>query len=189
MLDGQEAEIFQLVQKAKNGDVDAFGQLYECYAPRLFRYLFAHLDDRLDAEDLTGEIFLRVWRSLPDYRQKGIPFGGFLFRVARNALVDHYRKARHRRQEQELADDLVDGHDPGPAQAVAINLECRQIRQAMRHLREHQRTVLSLRFFAELSIEETAQAMGKSKGAVRVLQHRALSALREQMSKMTKVEG
>ena len=69
----------ELIKKAQRGDTHAFGELYECHAPAIFRYLYAHLDSQMDAEDLTGEVFLRAWQSLPKYTERGAPFLALLF--------------------------------------------------------------------------------------------------------------
>ena len=168
----------QLVKAAINGDPDAFGELYELYAAAVFRFLYAHMGNRLDAEDLTEDVFMRVWRSLPAYREQGIPFQAYLFRVARHAMIDTYRKSGQNRQTVSTEDVLLPDHQPGPAEQVGASLEQQQMRETMSHLNEDYRTVLILRFFMDFSTEETAGAMGRSPGAVRVLQHRALLALR-----------
>jgi len=168
---------YELIQKAQQGDTEAFGQLYEQYAPAVFRYLYAHLDNRLDAEDLTEDVFLRVWQALAEYRQQGAPFGGFVFRVARNALYDHYRRTR-RRPSHSLDWEWADDRQPDPAISIPEHLERRAVRESLNELSADHRQVLTLRFLSGLSPEETAQVMGRTAGAVRVLQHRALSALR-----------
>lgn len=179
MPEGREIDESGLIKEAQDGDAEAFGQLYEHYAPRVFRYLFANLDDRLDAEDLTEEVFLKVWGALPGYRQRGIPFGGFVFRVARNTLIDHYRRSHRRGPRLSLSEEQVDQGQPDPAERMTTKLERAQVRRLLSGLNDDQRTVLSLRFLAGLTPDETARAMGKSPGAVRVLQHRALNAVRK----------
>lgn len=182
MTDSQPADEQRLLQQAQGGDTEAFGLLYEQYAPAVFRFLYAHLDDRLDAEDLTEEVFFRVWQSLPGYEARGVPFGGFVFRVARNALYDHYRRSRrqpHRPGSLEWAEEHHAGPGSDPAVSVLEQMEHRVLHQTLGLLREDHRQVLSLRFLAGLTPEETAQAMGKSTGAIRVLQHRALAALKK----------
>lgn len=168
----------QLLKSAKDGDTEAFGFLYERYAERVFRFLFAHLDNRLDAEDLTEEVFLRVWRSLPSYREQGVPFLAFVFRIARNALIDHYRRSGQTKNQVSIEEITVHDGNPGPGESAIASLEREELRISLEQLREDYRTVLVLRFLSELSPEETAQVMGRSAGAIRVLQHRALSALR-----------
>jgi RNA polymerase sigma-70 factor (ECF subfamily) len=171
-----------LLSSAKEGDAEAFGVLYERYADRVFRYLFAHIDNRLDAEDITEDVFLRVWRSLPNYREQGVPFLAFLFRIARNALIDHYRRSNPVKGQVSIDDMALRDHNPGPGESAMSSLEREELRESLEQLREDYRTVLVLRFLSELSPEETAQVMGRSQGAVRVLQHRALASLRTMLN-------
>lgn len=178
VTDEQPRDDIQLIQAAQQGDTQAYGELYERYATRVFRYLYSHLDNRLDAEDLTEDVFLRVWRTLGNYKEKGVPFLAFLFRVARNALIDHYRRSAKGEEDVSIEDLYLRDQTPGPVDAVMAIMEHQQLRSMLMELREDYRTVLVLRFLSELSPEETARAMGKSSGAVRVLQHRALAALR-----------
>ncbi len=177
----QEVDDVQLIQLTQGGDADAFGEIYARYAPRVFRFLYAHLDNRLDAEDLAGDVFMRVWRSLPNYREQGVPFLAFLFRIARNALIDHYRRSGKPEREVSIEDITLRDRGPGPGETVTSSLEHQELRETLEQLREDYRTVLVLRFLSELSPEETAEVMGRSAGAVRVLQHRALAALRKQL--------
>jgi RNA polymerase sigma-70 factor (ECF subfamily) len=170
-----------LLKSAKAGDAEAFGALYERYAPAVFRYLAAHLPSGLDAEDLTSEVFLRTWQSLPNYHERGVPFLAFLLRIARNALIDRYRRGRlGQSYPADLEPTLMD-EAPGPAETLAQRLDQQEMAQVLARLSEDYRTVLVLRFINELSPQETAQVMKRSAGAVRVLQHRALAALRRLM--------
>jgi RNA polymerase sigma-70 factor (ECF subfamily) len=182
MSAGHPVDEARLLKEAKNGSAEAFGQLYEIYAPQVFRFLYARLDDRFDAEDLTEETFIKVWEALPDYRQRGVPFGGFIFRVARNLLIDHYRSARHNGRHQRLDEEGASKPGDDPAHSVPAKMEHNEVRSLMARLSEDYRMVLSMRFLAGLSPDETAQAMGRSQGAIRVLQHRALLALRKLMN-------
>ena len=169
----------QLIEKAKAGDADAFGELYERYAQVVFRFFSAHLDNWQDAEDLTEATFLRFWRSLANFQEKGVPFQAFLFRIARNGLIDHYRQIGRSGRSIPLDEGIpVRDQRPEPSETVANNLEYQEVREVLADLREDYRTVLVLRFMSELSPEETGLVMGKTPGAVRVLQHRALAALR-----------
>jgi len=186
----QDGDEILLIKKSQKGNAEAFGKRYELYAPRVFRFLFAHLEDRLDAEDLTIEVFFKIWQYIPVYDERGAPFSGFLFRVARNTLVDHYRRSHRTRQNEALMEEMADNSQPDPAEIVSSGVEHKELRLLLAQLREDYRTVLSLRFMAELSPEETAHAMEKSSGAIRVLQHRALKAVRKLMAKREKaVDG
>jgi RNA polymerase sigma-70 factor (ECF subfamily) len=182
----QHGDEIWLIEESQKGSSEAFGRLYELYAPRVFRFLFAHLEDRMDAEDLTIEVFSKVWQYIPGYDERGTPFSGFLFRVARNVLIDHYRRSNRLKQKETLKEELVDSSQPDPAEAFSSGVEHKELRSLLAQLREDHRSVLSYRFLAELSPEETAYAMEKSPGAVRVLQHRALTALRKLMIKKEK---
>lgn len=174
----------ELIKKAQHGDPLAFGELYECHAPAIFRYLFAHLNSRMDAEDLTGEVFLKAWQSLPKYNERGVPFLAFLFRIARNALVDHYR---HSNRQESRDPDMLDEykHEVGTefVEMVGTKIEHQKILRVLSRLRPDYQSVLTLRFISELSPDETAQVLDRSVGATRVLQHRALAALRQEIEK------
>jgi RNA polymerase sigma-70 factor (ECF subfamily) len=174
----------QLIQQVKSGDAEAFGVLYEQYAEMIFRYVYSHLDNRLDAEDLNEEIFLRAWRALPKYDERGLPFSAFLFRIARNSLIDYYRQHK---TVQSIDDMEIQSHEAGPEEVVDLNIANQDLRRMIGELREDYRNVLIFRFLSGLSPEETAQIMQRSVGAVRVLQHRALSSLKELLERGTRV--
>ena len=184
MPEWHEADEVQLIEQAQAGNAEAFGQLYVQYAAAVFRYVFAHVDNRLDAEDLTEEVFLRAWRSISKYRQREIPFLAYMFRIARNAVIDHHRRSRRSAQLVSLEDDdhpdrQIKDFRPDPGDAAIDRLERQEMHRLLDQLQEDYRTVTLLRFFSGLSPEETALVMGRSPGAVRVLQHRALTALRK----------
>lgn len=176
--DDQPDDDHQLLMAAKDGDTEAFGTLYERYADRIFLYLFGRVSNHLDAEDITEDVFLRVWRSLPNYNEQGVPFPAYLFSVARNALIDHYRRSGRVKGQVSIDDIPLPDHRPGPGESALSNSEREELRAKLGQLRDDYRTVLELRFLAGLSPDETARVMGRSPGAVRVLQHRALAALR-----------
>ena len=179
MSSWQEVDDIQLIQMAKGGDAEAFGVLYERHSQRVFRFLYAHVDNRQDAEDLMEEVFMRVWNTISGYHEKGVPFLAFLFRIARNGLIDHYRRSKPARQVASFEDLSLRDRESEPGERLAATLECQEVHQVLAKLREDYRTVLVLRLLSELSPEETAQVMQRSTGAVRILQHRALLAMRE----------
>lgn len=178
MPEWQEAEEANLLKQAQSGDTEAYGCLYEHYAPTVYRFLYAHLNNYLDAEDLTEDVFLRAWRSLGQYQHQGIPFVAYLFRISRNALIDHYR-ANRRGQPGPLEDENIRDERHNPAETVANKLERSELRSKIDQLKDEYRSVLLLRFLNGLSPEETAQALGKPVGTIRVIQHRALAALKK----------
>jgi RNA polymerase sigma-70 factor (ECF subfamily) len=168
-----------LVLKAQQGDADAFGELYEHHAPGIFRFVYAHLEQRQDAEDLTEEVFFRAWRALPRYQERGVPFQFYLLRIARNVLIDHYRRSQlPDRSRLESVEQMENDLSDVSAGKREMEGEHAELVKHLRSLPEDHRTVLVLRYFNQLSPTETAAVMGRSVGAIRVLQHRALAGLR-----------
>mgnify|MGYP006305445417 CR=1 FL=1 len=179
MSDSPAKEDARLVKQAKGGELSAFGELYDQYADAIFRFLYARVNTRMDAEDLTSEVFLRAWRSLSDYHHQGHPFSAYLFQIARNLLIDYYRRSDRVEAMTEREMRLLSDETAGPSAKVVQQLEHAELRETLAQLRDDYRTVLMLRFVSGLSSQETAEAMERSSGAVRVLQHRALAALRD----------
>lgn len=173
-----------LVAAAQRGDRDSFGQIFDEFQLPVYRYALARLRSPSDAEDATAETFLAAFRTIRRFRWRGVPFDAWLFRIARSKVADLQR----RRQRQGSTSD-IDALDPmllpvaDDAASEAVRRETRAdlLGQLHRLTQTHQE-VLALRFFAGLSLQETAEALGRSTNAVKQLQFRAVSALREQMS-------
>ncbi len=158
----------------------AFSAIYDAYAPRVRRFLRHQPIDADLAEDLLQRTFVKMIEALPRYDERGLPFGAWVFRIARNALIDHWRTA-HPAVSLDLAlDRPAEGGDP--ADAAEREDDQARLRVALDTLPAEQREVLIWRFFAELSPAETAILMGRTNGAVRILQHRALTNLRSQLA-------
>ena len=181
MLQWHDLDDNQLINLAKDGEAEAFGELYERHVNAVYRFLYARLDNSMDAEDFSEEVFLRAWNSLPSYHERGVPFLAFLLIIARNVLIDHYRRNGRSPQHVTIEDIQLKDTNPEPSEVTAQNLKHAEIRQAISRLRDDYQEVLVLRFLNDLSPNETAQVMNRSTGAVRVLQHRAIVALRKTM--------
>jgi len=167
-----------LVTCAQGGDIDAVGRLYDRHHERIFRYVWSCTSDRQLAEDLTGETFARMVSHLRDYRPRGVPFAAWLYRIARNLVVDH-----HRREAGHISVPLahVEGRSEETDDMDAMverNLSLERLQQALAGLDRAQREVVELRFLAGLSLKEVAQVLNRSVAAVKSLQHRGLMALR-----------
>ncbi len=189
-MPGRPDKEHELIQRSQRGDRHAFGDLYEAHAPAIYRYLFTHLDNSMDAEDLTGEVFLKAWQSLPKYVERGAPFLAFLFKIARNVLVDHYRQnSRLEPKTPDAMDGFKAEGGEGSPDMVSRRMDHQQILRVMSQLKPDYQEVLTLRFIGELSPDETAQVMNRSVGAVRVLQHRALAALRAKIDERDEHEN
>ncbi|MEA3438822.1 MAG: sigma-70 family RNA polymerase sigma factor [Chloroflexota bacterium] len=165
-----------VILKAKRGDIDAIALIYRRFNLDIFRYLFYRVNNQQAAEDITSDVFLRMIQSLPNYRLQGSPFQAWLFRIAHNLAIDFSRKASNRNQTQ-LTKDLV-ANDPDPAQVSERNLTSERLNLALTELGQDQRDVIALRFVVCLSIADTALVLNKSQDAVKGLQRRALTALR-----------
>ncbi len=154
----------------------ALSRLYEHYFPKVFRYVNSRLAAAEDAEDVTEEIFLRVIHNLGSFTWRGLPFGAWLFRIARNEVVSHVRKQKTRAPSAELTEFI-----PDPSQDHTLVIEQQMtvamIREAAERLPEAQRQVIALRFGAGLTVAETAQALKKTENNVKVLQHKAIAKL------------
>jgi RNA polymerase sigma-70 factor (ECF subfamily) len=181
MLQRHDQDDIQLIIQAKDGEAEAFGELYERHVNAVYRFLYARLDKSMDAEDFTEEVFLRAWNSLSGYHERGVPFLAFLLIIARNVLIDHYRRNGRSPKQVTIEDIQLKDTNPDPGELTAMNLKHQEIRQALGQLRDDYQEVLVLRFLNDLSPNETAQVMKRSTGAVRVLQHRAIAALRKTM--------
>jgi RNA polymerase sigma-70 factor (ECF subfamily) len=164
------------VERAASGDAAAIGELYRRHAPAIFRYLFYRLGDRERAEDLASEVFVRALEALPRYRRQGRPFSAWLYRIASARVADYYRRHRRRPTVPLAADLPARGGDPGEVAESRLTAELLQ--QVIARLSPLQQQVIVLRFLEGLSHAEVAQVIGRSEGAVRVLQFRALEALR-----------
>ena len=174
-----EATIERLVADAQAGDTWAFGMIFDHFHEPIYRYIASRVHRPADAEDLTQHVFVKALEALPRYEARGIPFGGWLFRLARNAVIDHVR-TRHDHAELETIVGWTHG-DAGPEEVAAVRQELDAIGEALTTLTEEQREAITLRFFAGLSAREAAEAMGKQEGTVRGLQFRAIASLRRQL--------
>ncbi|PKO04560.1 MAG: RNA polymerase subunit sigma-70 [Chloroflexi bacterium HGW-Chloroflexi-3] len=166
----------KLVRQAIAGDAEAFAGLYELYVERIYRYTRSRLGDDQTAEDLTSQVFLNVWQHLDRYQQRGIPFRAWLFRIAHNSVIDHYRLQK----DTASFEEIEAAYTPEAISMDEIThetLENQRIRQAIGHLTEEQQQVVRLKFIGGLNTQETARLMGKHPGAIRALQMRALQAL------------
>lgn len=172
-----------LVERAQQGDRDALAEIYDLYSDRVFRYALVVLREPETAEDVVSEVFLGILRNVKTFEfRPGSSFDSWVMRIAHNVLVDEGRR-RMRRPVAPL-DEVVwseQAQEPGPEDEVLRMAEFDAVWSEVEHLPASQRRVLELRIVAGLSAEETSELMGKSPGAVRVLQHRALENLRSRM--------
>jgi len=167
-----------IVDAARAGDQAALSELYTLYFPRVYRYILARTGNTYDAEDLAEEVFMKVLEAIDRFQWREAPFSAWLFRIAHNALISQRRKDGVRGRSGPLSDGIaLDSQSPDDM--VANRLALNEIMDAAQNLPEAQRQVITLRFAAGLSVAETARAMNKGEGNVKVIQHKAIAKLRE----------
>lgn len=176
----QSEEEQKLLARARSNDKQAIAELYDRYAMRIYGYLYRRIGNVQVAEDLTGDVFVRVLEAIKYQRAWRISFQGWLYRIAHNAAVDWYRSHGSDGREPLGDPDLI-SDAPGPALETATAWSYEELRRAMVHLTDVQQQVLVLRFGEGLKSREVAEVLGKSVGAVEAIQHRALVALKEQL--------
>ncbi len=171
-----EAAPIDIISRAQRGNPDACGELYQRYYQDIYRYLFYRTSNPQIAEDLTGEVFLKMVQALPRYQIKAVPFRAWLFQIARNLAIDHYRRTQSH-PHQDL-DETLASQDPDIHTTVEGRLTSDNLRDFLEKIEESQRDVLLLRFIEDLSLSDTAAVLHKSEDAIKGLQRRALLALR-----------
>jgi RNA polymerase sigma-70 factor (ECF subfamily) len=176
--EAERNRLIALVELARNGDSEAFGQLYDHYHPSVYRFVYYRTRSQSLAEDLTSETFLRALRNMAGFRWQGKDFGAWLMTIARNLCTDHFKAGRTR---LELTTEDMGAHDDatteGPEDAVLALLSNEVLLDGLRRLSDEQRDCLIMRFLQGLSIAETAAVLGRSEGAVKQLQLRGVRNL------------
>ena len=170
-----------LVAQAQGGDSQAFAALYEQYSVVIFRYLRRRLDGSDESiEDLTADVFVKVFQKLDRYVERGLPFTAWLYRIAHNCLVDHLRALP--RHASTSLDDVTERADAYTPSAFGSVLDRDVLEPALATLIPEQRRTVELRFLEGLNVAQTATMMGRSEEAVKKLQARALVNLRKQLA-------
>lgn len=174
MLDREE----DIIKQAVGGDSSAFGALYDHYHAMIYRFVMVKVGRREEAEDITHQVFLSAWQNVKTYRHRGHPFSSWLYQIARNQVIDHYRSAK--------IDVSLENVDPEYFAAPAIahfdlgtKLEMEKVRLAIEQLKSDHQDVIIMRFVEDMALKETAEILGKSEGAVKLIQHRALKELKK----------
>jgi len=171
------SKVAKLVERAAGGNFEAFGQLYGIYLDRIYRYAFHQVQDRMTAEDITEEVFVKAWKAIKSCKGKGRTFQAWIYRIAHNHIVNTLRNTRKfTSMEMEKEADFND-----PRLDVEAKLEQQEVTEMIADLPPNQRQVILLKFIDGLDNKEIAKIMKKSEGAVRILQMRALTTLRQKI--------
>ncbi len=178
----------ELVVLAKSNN-DAFGELYERYVDKIYRYVYYRTGNQHDAEDLTARVFFRAMSHIENYTERGVPFQAWLYRIAHN-LVANWHRDRSRRKIIPLEEFVTSLHSDTPPDELAENAEEREfLLAAIRRLPAERQQLLTLKFVERLSNAAIADIMGRTEGAIKSLYHRTLIALREDLQTQNLLPG
>jgi RNA polymerase sigma-70 factor, ECF subfamily len=166
----------ELVERAQLSDRDALEELYLLHFDRIYSYLHMSVGTRHDAEDLTTQTFVKMLESIRRFRWQSVPFSAWLFRIAHNLAMDHFRASRRWQPEEEIPESLRGEEASAEEQALESMGEAGML-ELIERLSPDQRQVLTLKFVFRFSTAEAAAILGKTEGAVKSLQHRALASL------------
>ncbi len=165
-----------LISLAQRGNQEMFTQLYEMYIERIYRYIYCRVDDNMLADDITSQVFLKAWEKLDSYEQGGSPFVAWLYRIARNTVIDYYRTKKTALSLDDM-DHLKLSHADEVDKKLDLQSQSQELRKALLALTAQQQKVLILKFIGGFNTKEIAQQLGKQQGAVRALQMRGLHEL------------
>lgn len=177
-----DATVRNLVKKAKGRDPEAFGLLYDEYVDQIFRYIYYKVGNFTEAQDLTGQTFLKSFENIDSYEMRDVAFSSWLYRIAHNLVVDFFRRESKRENVPIEEQPPTPSNRGNPVETVLADLESERLYKAMRKLTHNQREVLVLKFIDNLSNSQVAEIMGISIGAVKSTQKRGLLSLNRILS-------
>lgn len=174
-----------LLIRLKKKDPEAFSKVYDLYVTPIYRFIYFKVSSRQDAEDLTSEVFMKMWQYVTQTEDDIENLRALIYRSARNLVIDYYRKNAKRdiAQDDEVLAQVEDEKQQSLLSEIDTRIEMKNIEKVLRKMKDDYREILMLRFIEELSINEIANILNKSKGSVRVTLHRALKIARELISK------
>lgn len=182
-------DLFKQIKKAQTGDAEAFSEIYDAYSKKLFRYIRAKVSNQQHAEDILQDVFVKIWRGLPAYKEGKGSFNAWAYRIALNALNDFFRKVYRAPEPSEIFEDMeysfssLQSGTQSAEKVLDTDFALIRLKPILAEMPELYRQVLEYRFMQDLNIEEIGEILGKSNLAVRLLQHRALKKLKEASKK------
>lgn len=183
-LNEKKEEIELLVKKVQKGDQEAFSTIYDYLVDSLYRYIYYRVNSTEDAQDLLETVFLKVWENIRGYKSTNNTFVAWVFRIAHNLIVDYYRASKDR-QVDELSMDIVDqDRRHNPIKATQQVLDQKVLKMAIAKLKKKYRDIIIYKFINDFSNQEIVDILGKNEGNLRILQFRALKALKKELNEM-----
>jgi len=179
--ESEAAVVRGLVDRAQRGDREALEELYLIHFDRIYSYLHVSVGNRHDAEDLTTQTFLKMLESIGKFRWRSAPFSAWLFRIAHNLAMDHFRATKRWQPTEEVPEPEADESTSAEAGALEA-IGRRSMLELIDDLSPEQQQVLTLKFVFNFGNAEAATILGKTEGAVKSLQHRALASLQKQLA-------
>ncbi len=183
MADERNDNEKQLLESAIRGEASAFGLLYDKYQPNIFRFIFLKVSRREEAEDLTHQVFLNAWQNIEAFEDQGLPLSSWLYKIARNKVIDYYRTKKSITSIENVSEDYFETSRDGGMETIGNKIEVEEIYRALKKLSPEYQEIIIMRFVEELSPREIAKITGKKNGAIRVLQFRALRRLKKILEK------
>jgi len=180
--ESEAQRVRSLVDRAQKGDREALEELYLIHFDRIYSYLHVSVGNRHDAEDLTTQTFLKMLEKIGSFKWQSAPFSAWLFRIAHNLAMDHFRASRRWQPEEEVPEPEPDEATSAEAGALQ-SIGRKSMLELIEELSPEQQQVLTLKFLFNFANAEAATILGKSEGAIKSLQHRALASLQRQIEK------
>jgi RNA polymerase sigma-70 factor (ECF subfamily) len=178
-MNGFTQKMQALVEKVQQGDKNAFGEIYDLLLDRVYRFIYFRTGNKEDAEDLTETVFIKIWKSIPSYENKGLPFEAWVFRITRNIVIDHYRTKKPKVTLNENLKDTLPDNKETPEDLLHNKMLKETIFTKIKLLPEAYKEIIILKFIEDKDNKEISDILEKPIDQVRVLQSRALKALKK----------
>lgn len=171
-------DLSKLVEQARSGEAEAFGHLYDLFLDKIYRFVFLKVSNKQEAEDLSQQVFMKAWENIWQFQDEGVPFSSWLYKIARNLVIDFYRTRRAVISLEETieSDVLLDEVDIG--EEIVMNYDKQTLLASLNSLTDGQKDVVILRYIEDMSYDEIAKITGKNQAALRILQYRGMRKLK-----------
>ncbi len=171
-----EEQLQDILKQAQNGDEAAFGLIYDHFAGKIFKFIYFRVGHKEVAEDVLSDTFIKGWQKINQVNTPAA-LSGWLYQIAKNNIIDYYRLKKETVNIDDLENILEDEVDP--VDSTNLSIEQKKLLDLLHLLPDDQQQVIKYKFFEDLSNEEIAYVMGKTEGTIRVLQHRAITKLKD----------